>query len=229
MSDVNTTGIGTSTGVGVGSVEGVVLGAGFVGGGVGELGGVGGGPFVTVNVVDSVGVVVGCVAVADSGDGSDGLVEGFGVAAGVELGGSVVSGPPVGSVSELGSRFEVPVSVRVWDGVDGSVGVVFVTTADRRNQTTTTTAAASVGSGFGGGLDKLVNVALDVSVELGRTTVTLADVLDYDVGSVVELDRAAGAPVDIRVNGTLLAQGEVVLIDDEYAVRITAIIEPHQT
>ncbi|MDH4077484.1 MAG: FliM/FliN family flagellar motor switch protein, partial [Acidimicrobiia bacterium] len=55
--------------------------------------------------------------------------------------------------------------------------------------------------------------------------VTLADVLEYDVGSVVELDRAAGAPVDVRVNGTLLAHGEVVLIDDEYAVRITAIID----
>jgi len=48
----------------------------------------------------------------------------------------------------------------------------------------------------------------------------------YDVGSVVELDRAAGSPVDVRVNGTLLAQGEVVLIDDEYAVRITAVVEP---
>lgn len=80
----------------------------------------------------------------------------------------------------------------------------------------------------GGGLDKLVNVALEVSVELGRTRVTLSEVLDYDVGSVVELDRAAGAPVDVRVNDTLLAQGEVVLIDDEYAVRITAIFDPNQ-
>lgn len=82
------------------------------------------------------------------------------------------------------------------------------------------------GSGLVGSLDKLVNVSLEVSVELGRTSVTLADVLEYDVGSVIELDRAAGAPVDVRVNGMLLAQGEVVLIDDEYAVRIIAIFDP---
>ncbi|MEM7326707.1 MAG: flagellar motor switch protein FliN [Actinomycetota bacterium] len=89
-------------------------------------------------------------------------------------------------------------------------------------------AQAVLGVPVGGGLDKLVNVALEVSVELGRTRVTLSEVLEYDVGSVVELDRAAGAPVDVRVNDTLLAQGEVVLIDDEYAVRITAIFDPNQ-
>jgi flagellar motor switch protein FliN/FliY len=85
---------------------------------------------------------------------------------------------------------------------------------------------AEPAAGLTGGFDKLSNVGLDVSVELGRARVTLADVLAFDVGSVVELDRAAGAPVDVRVNGTLLAQGEVVLVDDEYAVRITAIIDP---
>ncbi|MEL7156771.1 MAG: flagellar motor switch protein FliN [Actinomycetota bacterium] len=86
-------------------------------------------------------------------------------------------------------------------------------------------APGSVPASLGRSLDKLVNVELGVSVELGRAHVTLADVLDYDVGSVVELDRAAGSPVDIRVNGMLLAQGEVVLIDDEYAVRITTIVD----
>ncbi len=86
-------------------------------------------------------------------------------------------------------------------------------------------APGSITSSFGSGLDKLVNVELGVSVELGRAQVTLSDVLEYDVGSIVELNRAAGAPVDIRVNGMLLAQGEVVLINDEYAVRVTAIID----
>lgn len=86
-------------------------------------------------------------------------------------------------------------------------------------------APGSVTASLGRSLDKLVNVELGVSVELGRAHVSLAEVLDYDVGSVVELNRAAGAPVDVRVNGMLLAQGEVVLIDDEYAVRITAIVD----
>ncbi|MEM9131558.1 MAG: flagellar motor switch protein FliN [Actinomycetota bacterium] len=86
-------------------------------------------------------------------------------------------------------------------------------------------APGSIPASMGGGLDKLVNVELGVSVELGRAHVTLSDVLEFDVGSIVELNRAAGAPVDIRVNGMLLAQGEVVLINDEYAVRITAIVD----
>lgn len=86
-------------------------------------------------------------------------------------------------------------------------------------------APGSVTASFAGPLDKLVNVELGVSVELGRTQVTLSEVLEYDVGSIIELDRAAGTPVDIRVNGMLLAQGEVVLIDDEYAVRITNIVD----
>lgn len=86
-------------------------------------------------------------------------------------------------------------------------------------------APGSIPASLSAGLDKLVNVELGVSVELGRAFVTLSDVLEYDVGSIVELNRAAGAPVDIRVNGMLLAQGEVVLINDEYAVRITAIVD----
>lgn len=72
----------------------------------------------------------------------------------------------------------------------------------------------------------LRDVHLDVSVELGRTVMTVSEVLELSVGSVVELDRAARAPVDIRVNGTLLAKGEVVVIDDEYAVRVTEILDP---
>ena len=227
---------------GVGGFGVVVGGLGFLGGGVVDLVGVVGGPFVTVDVVDGGGVTVAVVGVVDAGDGVDGLLAELGVAAAGLVGGVVQAGGPVGSAGELGARFEIPTVTRTWDTADGGVGVVLITAADRRNPDTdpNTGAAAAVdggvagvpgvtssGSGMGAGLDKLVNVALDVSVELGRTKVTLADVLDYDVGSVVELDRAAGAPVDVRVNNTLLAQGEVVLIDDEYAVRITAIIDPH--
>jgi flagellar motor switch protein FliN len=76
------------------------------------------------------------------------------------------------------------------------------------------------------GLHLLRDVHLDVTVELGRTELTVAEVLELGVGAVVELDRAARAPVDVRVNGTLLARGEVVVVDDEYAVRIIEIVDP---
>ncbi len=72
----------------------------------------------------------------------------------------------------------------------------------------------------------LNDVSLSVSVELGRTRLTVSEMLGLTVGSVVELDRPAGAPVDIFANGTLIARAEVVVVDDEYGVRISEIISP---
>lgn len=87
--------------------------------------------------------------------------------------------------------------------------------------------AASNGAGGGSrtGLTMLSDVMLNVTVDLGRQSLALSQVLALSVGSVVELDRAAGAPVDIRVNGILFGRGEVVVVDDEYAVRIIEILE----
>ena len=71
--------------------------------------------------------------------------------------------------------------------------------------------------------DLLHNVEMAVTVELGRTRMLLRDLLALRPGSVVELDRATNSPVDILVNGTLLARGEVVVVDDELGVRITEV------
>ncbi len=73
-------------------------------------------------------------------------------------------------------------------------------------------------------LGMLREVPLEVSAELGRTRMSVAEILQLNVGSVVELDRAAGSPVDVVVNGSLIARGEVVVIDEEYGVRITEIL-----
>jgi flagellar motor switch protein FliN/FliY len=196
------------------------------------------GPLLVGDVTDAAGGLIGVVAVTDTGDGADALVTQAVEAAAMELGGAGLVGTPVGSGAEIAARFAMPVTSVVWAGADGQPAAAFVTPSDRRGPEPAAVpmsgaapmagAAAGPGGTGGTGLDKLVNVSLEVSVELGRTKVTLADVLNYDVGATIELDRAAGAPVDIRVNETLLAQGEVVLIDDEYAVRITAIIDPNQ-
>lgn len=73
-------------------------------------------------------------------------------------------------------------------------------------------------------LQLLRDVELGISVELGRTRMTVQDVLGLAPGMVVELDRAAGSPVDVLVNGTLMARGEVVVVDEEFAVRITEVV-----
>jgi flagellar motor switch protein FliN len=71
------------------------------------------------------------------------------------------------------------------------------------------------------GMDLLMDVNLDMTVELGRAKLSINEVMDLTQGSVIELDKMAGEPVDIRVNGIMLAQGEVIVMDDIFGVRIT--------
>ena len=82
-------------------------------------------------------------------------------------------------------------------------------------------------AGLAGGersLDLLHGVEMTVTVELGRTKMLLRDLLALQTGSVIELDRAAGSPVDVLINDNLLARGEVVVLDDEFGVRILDIV-----
>jgi flagellar motor switch protein FliN/FliY len=80
------------------------------------------------------------------------------------------------------------------------------------------------GRGDMAGLDLLLDVSLQVSVELGRARMTIGDVLALRVGSVVELDKLAGEPADILVNGSLIARGEVVVVDEKFGVRVVEVV-----
>ncbi len=73
-------------------------------------------------------------------------------------------------------------------------------------------------------MDLLMDVILQVSVELGRTRMPLRQILDLQQGSVVELDRVAGDAVDVFINGRLIARGEVVVVDDKFAVRVSELV-----
>jgi len=75
-----------------------------------------------------------------------------------------------------------------------------------------------------GSLDLLRHVAMEVTVEIGRTRMTVQELLSLHPGEVVELDRAASAPADLLVNGTLIARGEVVVVDEAYGIRVTEIV-----
>ncbi len=76
------------------------------------------------------------------------------------------------------------------------------------------------------GLSLLMDVPLRVSIELGRVSMTLQQVLELGRGSIIELERLAGEPVDILVNDRLIGRGEVVVIDEYFGVKITELIEP---
>jgi flagellar motor switch protein FliN/FliY len=75
-----------------------------------------------------------------------------------------------------------------------------------------------------GSLDLLRNVAMEVTVEIGRTRMTVQELLSLHPGEVIELDRAASAPADLLVNGTLIARGEIVVVDEDFGLRISEIV-----
>jgi flagellar motor switch protein FliN/FliY len=73
-------------------------------------------------------------------------------------------------------------------------------------------------------IDLLLDINLQVTVELGRTRMKIAEILALRNGSVIELDRLAGEPADILVNGTLIAKGEVVVVDEKFGVRVIEVV-----
>lgn len=79
-------------------------------------------------------------------------------------------------------------------------------------------------AGEQGSLDLLMDIALELSVELGRSMVPVRDVLRFAQGSLIQLNKLAGEPVDVLVNGKLIARGEVVVVDDSFGVRLTEIV-----
>jgi len=83
-----------------------------------------------------------------------------------------------------------------------------------------------MGMGLQSNIDLLLDVPLQITVELGRTRMLIKDVLELGIGSVVELNKLAGESVEVYVNSKLIAKGEVVVIDENFAVRITSIINP---
>ncbi len=74
-------------------------------------------------------------------------------------------------------------------------------------------------------LDRVLNVKVNLSLEVGRANLSLRELLALNQGSIVELDRLAGEPLDVLVNGTLVARGEVVLVDDKFGVYLTDVVE----
>lgn len=77
-------------------------------------------------------------------------------------------------------------------------------------------------------LDVILDVPVTMSMEIGRTKINIRNLLQLNQGSVVELDRLAGEPMDVLVNGTLIAHGEVVVVNDKFGIRLTDVISPSE-
>ncbi|MBD3297069.1 MAG: flagellar motor switch protein FliN [candidate division Zixibacteria bacterium] len=77
-------------------------------------------------------------------------------------------------------------------------------------------------------INLLMDVNLPVSIELGRTSLPIGEILEWGQGSIIELDRLAGEPVDLMVNNKLVAKGEVVVVDEKFGLRITSLTSPRE-
>lgn len=85
---------------------------------------------------------------------------------------------------------------------------------------------SATAQGFNPKLDMLYDLPLTLSIELGRTTMMIRDILRLTRGSVVEFDKLVSEPVDVLVNGRKIAEGEVVVIDKHFGIRITSLVDP---
>jgi flagellar motor switch protein FliN/FliY len=77
-------------------------------------------------------------------------------------------------------------------------------------------------------LDVIMDIPVTLSMEVGNTDISIRNLLQLSQGSVVELDRVAGEPLDVLVNGTLIAHGEVVVVNERYGIRLTDVISPQE-
>ncbi|EAR60571.1 flagellar motor switch protein FliN [Neptuniibacter caesariensis] len=77
-------------------------------------------------------------------------------------------------------------------------------------------------------LDVILDIPVTLSMEVGQTDIPISNLLQLNQGSVIELDRVAGEPLDVMVNGTLIAHGEVVVVNDRYGIRLTDVISPQE-
>lgn len=121
------------------------------------------------------------------------------------------------------------VTVRFLDGTEHRATMVLVTTEDLcavPEVATPTFDALPDGPGpvAQHPVSVLSDVEMGVTVELGRARMTVGEILALTIGSVIELDRIAGSPVDVLVNGTLIARGEVVVVDEEFGVRVSEVV-----
>ena len=88
--------------------------------------------------------------------------------------------------------------------------------------------APSVAGGAGNDISMILDIPVQLTVELGRTRIPIKNILQLAQGSVVELDALAGEPMDVLVNGFLIAQGEVVVVNDKFGIRLTDIVTPSE-
>ena len=89
-------------------------------------------------------------------------------------------------------------------------------------------AAAAAPNGLSPDLDVILDIPVTISMEVGNTSIPIRNLLQLNQGSVIELDRLAGEPLDVLINGTLIAHGEVVMVNEKFGIRLTDVVSPSE-
>lgn len=89
-------------------------------------------------------------------------------------------------------------------------------------------ATPGMGTGAAPDLDVILDIPVTISMEVGNTSIPIRNLLQLNQGSVIELDRLAGEPLDVLVNGTLIAHGEVVMVNEKFGIRLTDVVSPSE-
>ena len=103
-----------------------------------------------------------------------------------------------------------------------------VANADQVSPASFTNFAPTTGNTAGNDINMILDIPVQLTVELGRTRIPIKNILQLAQGSVVELEAMAGEPMDVLVNGYLIAQGEVVVVNDKFGIRLTDIVTPSE-
>ncbi len=88
--------------------------------------------------------------------------------------------------------------------------------------------AENTGNGEPANLETILDIPVSLAVEIGQTKISIKNLLQLNQGSVVELERLAGEPLDVKVNNTLVAHGEIVVVNEKYGIRLTDIVSTHE-
>ncbi len=145
-------------------------------------------------------------------------------ALGGRLDGEPTATPAEESLQVLTGGTSVVIPLETTDGLSALVGMSFTQPPATAKAPAAGGGAASAAGARSWGIEMLRDVEMEVTCELGRTRMTVRQLLALAPGDVVELDRLAGSPADLLVNGTLLARGEVVVVDESFGLRITEIV-----
>lgn len=142
-----------------------------------------------------------------------------------DLGGPFTAVPLVGTAGPAGALL-LPDALLETGGEEPAADTTFAALPGLAIASAVTTARTTAGASIARrGIEMLHGVDMEVTVELGRTQMTVRDLLALAPGAVLELDRAAGSPADLLVNGRLIARGEVVVVDEDFGLRVTEVID----